>query len=120
MRINNVVKVDKGWGFELIWASNDNYCGKILQFEEGKEFSMHFHAVKHETWLVVSGEFEVLWINTENAQINSEILKTGDVWENAQFSPHKVKCISAGSIVEISTKDSSQDNYRVAPGDSQK
>ena len=26
-------KVPKGWGYELIWATNDKYCGKIMVFE---------------------------------------------------------------------------------------
>ena len=37
-------KVPKGWGYELIWATNDKYCGKIMVFEKkGAKFSMHFH-----------------------------------------------------------------------------
>ena len=36
-------KVDKGWGYELIWATNDKYCGKIMVFEKiCSKFSMHF------------------------------------------------------------------------------
>ena len=27
-------KVPKGWGYELIWATNDKYCGKIMVFEK--------------------------------------------------------------------------------------
>ena len=27
-------KVEKGWGYELIWATNEKYCGKILFFEK--------------------------------------------------------------------------------------
>ena len=27
-------KVEKGWGYELIWATNDLYCGKIMVFEK--------------------------------------------------------------------------------------
>ena len=39
-------KVDKGWGYELIWATNDSYCGKILVFETpGSKMSMHFHKI---------------------------------------------------------------------------
>ena len=38
--------VEKGWGHELIWATNDKYCGKFLKFNEGAEFSMHFHKDK--------------------------------------------------------------------------
>ena len=59
--------VDKGWGSELIWATNDKYCGKMLQFNEGAKFSMHFHAVKDESWIVLSGKFQVICINTANA-----------------------------------------------------
>ena len=30
--INKEGKVEKGWGYELIWASNDQYCGKIMGY----------------------------------------------------------------------------------------
>ena len=43
-------KVDKGWGYELIWATNDLYCGKIMVFEKpGSKMSMHFHKEKDES-----------------------------------------------------------------------
>ena len=36
-------KVDKGWGYEIIWATNEKYAGKILVFTKaGNKFSMHF------------------------------------------------------------------------------
>ena len=36
--------VEKGWGIELIWATNDLYCGKLMVFNKpGAKFSMHFH-----------------------------------------------------------------------------
>ena len=49
MPINKEGKIDKGWGYELIFASNDLYCGKIMVFNrKGAKFSMHYHAVKVE------------------------------------------------------------------------
>ena len=36
--------VEKGWGSELIWATNDKYAGKLLRFNKDARFSMHFHA----------------------------------------------------------------------------
>jgi mannose-6-phosphate isomerase-like protein (cupin superfamily) len=49
-------KVEKGWGYELIWATTDKYCGKLMVFEKaGKKFSMHFHKEKDESWFVNSG-----------------------------------------------------------------
>ncbi len=112
-------KVDKGWGNEYIFATNDKYCGKLLNFFEGAKFSMHFHAQKDETWYVLSGEFEVRYIMTQNAEVKKQILKEGDTWRNEPLEPHQLICIKAGTIIEVSTPDSVEDNYRVMPGDSQ-
>jgi len=30
--------IEKGWGHEFIWATNDKYCGKFLQFNKGAKF----------------------------------------------------------------------------------
>lgn len=111
--------VEKGWGSENIWATNDKYCGKLLQFNQGAKFSMHFHAHKDETWYVLSGKFKVLVINTANASQTEYVLGIGDVWHNPPLLPHQLICVEAGTIVEVSTPDSVEDNYRVAKGDSQ-
>jgi mannose-6-phosphate isomerase-like protein (cupin superfamily) len=112
-------KVEKGWGFEDIWVSNDHYCSKFMEFKTGSKFSMHFHKEKIETWYVMTGEFLVHWINTKDATKDSVALKAGDVWHNDALFPHQVECIQAGVILEVSTPDSVEDNYRVLPGDSQ-
>ena len=112
-------KVEKGWGSELIWATNDKYCGKLLTFNAGAKFSMHLHKDKDETWYILSGRFEVRWINTKDAAKDSRILIVGDTWHNAPMFPHQLICHEAGTIIEVSTADSVEDNYRVAPGDSQ-
>ena len=114
--------VPKGWGYELIWASNDKYCGKIMFFEKANaKFSMHFHREKDETWFVNSGRFKVRWIDTKTAVLYEKNLKEGDVWHNPPLQPHQLICLQEGSsITEVSTADSVEDNYRVAPGDSQK
>lgn len=111
--------VSKGWGSELIWATNDKYCGKFLNFNAGARFSMHFHAVKDETWYVLSGEFLVRWIDTKTAEIYEKRLSKGETWHNKPLVPHQLICIEEGSIIEVSTPDSVEDNYRVLPGDSQ-
>lgn len=112
--------VEKGWGSELIWATNDKYCGKLLKFNTGARFSMHFHAEKDETWYVLSGKFTVKLIDTSNATIIEKELGEGDVWRNEPLLPHQVICIEEGVLIEVSTPDSVEDNYRVGKGDSQK
>ena len=114
-------KVDKGWGFELIWATNDKYCGKIMVFEKvGSKFSMHFHKEKDETWFVNNGRFLLKWINTTDATLHEQELKEGDTWHNPPLQPHQLIALEAGSsITEVSTADSVEDNYRIVRGDSQ-
>lgn len=111
--------VPKGWGSEFIWTTNDKYCGKFMNFEKGKKFSMHYHREKEETWYVQSGKFIVRWINTENAGLHEQELNEGDVWHNTPGMPHQLLCIEAGTVLEVSTPDSVEDNYRIFPGDSQ-
>lgn len=113
-------KVEKGWGHEDIFVSNDLYCGKFLCFNADSKFSMHFHAEKDETWYVMSGKFVVRWIDTSTAGKHEMTLLPGKVWRNPPLLPHQLECIEAGTILEISTPDSVEDNYRIAPGDSQK
>jgi uncharacterized RmlC-like cupin family protein len=117
MRLEGIV--DKGWGSEFIWATNDKYCGKLLTFEKDAKFSMHFHSEKNESWLVQSGIFKVIYIDTKNASRHENILKAGDTWHNPPLLPHQLVCLQPGVILEVSTADSVEDNYRIEPGDSQ-
>ena len=114
-------KVEKGWGYELIWATNDLYCGKIMVFEKvGSKFSMHFHKQKDESWFVNNGRFLLRWIDTESAKLNEQELRSGDTWHNPPLQPHQLVCMEPGSsITEVSTADSVEDNFRIWPGDSQ-
>jgi mannose-6-phosphate isomerase-like protein (cupin superfamily) len=113
--------VQKGWGYELIWATNDKYCGKIMVFKNvGSKFSMHFHKEKDETWFVNSGRFKLRWIDTTTATLMEAELKEGDTWHNPPLQPHQLEALEENSsITEVSTPDSVEDNYRIIPGDSQ-
>lgn len=112
--------VEKGWGHELIFATNDKYCGKMMKFNEGAKFSMHFHREKDESWYVLSGEFLLHRIDTRDASINTVKMVEGDTHRIYPLEPHQLECVKEGVIIEVSTPDSVEDNYRVMTGDSQK
>jgi mannose-6-phosphate isomerase-like protein (cupin superfamily) len=113
-------EVEKGWGSETIFATNDLYCGKLLNFNAGAKFSMHLHKEKDETWYVLKGKFQVTIIDTRDATQTTYNLNEGDKWHNPPMMPHQLLCIEKGTIIEVSTPDSVEDNYRVMPGDSQR
>jgi hypothetical protein len=47
-------------------------------------------------------------------------LEAGAVHRNKPLVPHQIICIEEGTLLEVSTPDSVEDNYRVARGDSQR
>jgi quercetin dioxygenase-like cupin family protein len=118
-RLSGVVQ--KGWGYELIWATTEDYCGKIMVFnKEGARTSMHFHKDKDETWFVNNGKFKVRYIDTNDSMLYEKDLNEGDTWHNPPLMPHQLIALQAeSSITEVSTPDSVEDNFRIGPGDSQ-
>jgi len=91
----------------------------LLNFNTGAKFSMHFHYEKDESWYVLTGKFIVKVIDTSNASQHDILLEPGNTWHNKPLLPHQVICLEEGTIIEVSTPDSVEDNYRVLPGDSQ-
>jgi mannose-6-phosphate isomerase-like protein (cupin superfamily) len=111
--------IPKGWGHEIVFENNEKYCGKILVFKEGAEFSMHYHMIKDETWYVESGVFLYRWIVTETAEVNTVTLIVGDTVRQRPGQPHQLKALTEGRIYEVSTQHFDSDSYRVWKGDSQ-
>lgn len=112
--------VKKGWGEEIVFVNNDKYCGKILRFNKGAKFSMHFHLEKQETWYVASGKFLLKFVDLTNADMCEESLNPGDTVTNMVGEPHQIVCIEAGDIFEVSTHHEDCDSFRIGKGDSQK
>ena len=111
--------VSKGWGSEVIFANNEMYCGKLLRFDKGSKFSMHFHMKKDETWYLSEGKIRLNWIDTTDASRTSEIVESGTVIRNRPGEPHQVEALTDAIIFEVSTTHFDEDSYRVETGDSQ-
>src|SRR5215216_1359614 len=52
-------RIEKPWGYELVWARSDRYCGKLLFVREGEQLSLQFHNRKDETIYVQQGRIEI-------------------------------------------------------------
>jgi quercetin dioxygenase-like cupin family protein len=110
----------KGWGDELWIANNEKYCGKILRFNEGSSFSMHYHILKEETWCVTKGNLKIEFFDLEKAEKRERILGEGDVVHLNPCTPHKLTALEDSSVFEVSTQHFNEDSYRIEKGDSQK
>jgi quercetin dioxygenase-like cupin family protein len=108
--------VSKGWGKEIIFVNNDEYCGKLLCFDKGKKFSMHYHLKKKETWYVSKGVFILIWVDTSNGTTYTEYLRVGDVITNERGEPHQLIAIEDAEVFEVSTKHFDDDSFRMWKG----
>jgi quercetin dioxygenase-like cupin family protein len=109
--------VPKGWGREIIFVNNDEYCGKILCFDAGKKFSMHYHLKKKETWYVAKGKFILVWVDIKNGITYTEYLKVGDIITNERGEPHQLIAVEDSEVFEVSTKHYDEDSFRMWKGD---
>ncbi len=50
-----MLKIDKPWGYEIIWAHTENYVGKLLYINAGHRLSKQYHVTKEETVYVTKG-----------------------------------------------------------------
>ncbi len=52
-------RVEKPWGYELIWALSEHYCGKLLWVRAGERLSLQHHRQKDETIALHDGRAEI-------------------------------------------------------------
>ena len=121
MNLQTLGQVKKGWGFELIFANNDKYCGKLLVFEQaGAKTSLVFHKEKAKSWFVNAGRFKITFIDVTTGEIKQSELGEGQTADFGQLGPHQIEALVANSIIfEVGTGDYVEDRFRLAPGDTQ-
>ena len=103
------------WGYEIIWASNDDYCGKILVFEKNNQkTNLHFHKKKTKSWFVNAGMFKVQWVDTKTGKIFSKELLEGSTFTVPALMPVMLENLKPNSaMAEVSTTDDDEDFYRL-------
>jgi mannose-6-phosphate isomerase-like protein (cupin superfamily) len=97
-------RVDKPWGYELIFAHTDRYVGKVLHVDPHQALSLQYHRVKDETLYLAAGEVE-LWVEEEGQMIKTRLTDG----ESYRITPHTKHRMVAGAegcdIVEVSTPE---------------
>lgn len=121
MELQQSGKVNKGWGYEIVWSNNDQYCGKLLIFPTvGSKTSFLLHKHKKKSWFVNSGKFKMRFIDVTTGEVKEAILEEGKTVDLGEFSPHQLESLEANSVIfEVGTPDFVDDRIRISPGDTQ-
>lgn len=98
-----VRRIEKPWGYELIFAHTDKYVGKILHVNAGESLSLQYHEMKEETLFVVRGRAK-LFIQTENEEKEVD-LRLGEAFHIPPRMIHRIEGIEDTDIAEVSTTE---------------
>ena len=96
-------RVDKPWGFELIWALSDQYCGKLLFVRAGEALSLQFHRIKDESWYVHQGRAHLELGVAEGTAPQAREIGPGDCFHFPPGTLHRLRALEDTVIVEVST-----------------
>jgi len=121
MNLQTLGQVKKGWGFEIVFANNEKYCGKLLVFDRvGAKTSLVFHKEKSKSWFINAGKFKITYIDIATGEMKEAILDEGKTADIGALGPHQIEALVANSIIfEVGTADYVEDRFRLSPGDTQ-
>jgi mannose-6-phosphate isomerase len=97
-----VKRVDKPWGYELLYATTELYCGKVIFIRSGEQLSLQFHKVKDETIFVQSGRLE-LEIGEPGKPVDTEVVGPGRAFRLRPGTVHRMRALEDATILEVST-----------------
>ena len=96
-------KVEKPWGYELIWAESEHYVGKVLFVKAGESLSLQFHRVKDESWLVQEGRAKLELGSAGEPMLKQEVIAAGATFRFRPGTVHRVTALEDTTIIEVST-----------------
>jgi quercetin dioxygenase-like cupin family protein len=99
----DVVRVEKPWGHESIWAHSDRYVGKLLHINAGHELSVQYHNKKDETIHLLSGE--MIYRVKEGDELRDVKLRAGESFRNTPGTVHQMIAVTDCDVLEASTPD---------------
>lgn len=114
-----VRRVDKPWGYELIFAHTERYVGKLLHIDPGHALSLQFHERKDETLYLHDGEVELEV--EEGGRMVRRPFRRGEAYHIGAGVRHRLTAGRWGcDIIEVSTPELDdvvrlEDRYGRAP-----
>ena len=100
----DVKRVEKPWGYELLYATTELYCGKVIFIRSGEQLSLQFHKTKDETIFVQSGRME-LEIGEPGKPVDTEVVGPGRAFRLRPGTVHRMRALEDTTVLEVSTPE---------------
>jgi len=97
-------RVEKPWGYELIWAEATRYVGKLLHINAGEALSYQYHEVKEETIYVLNGTL-TLHVSEDDGPPREISLGPGESFHITPGLRHRFEAKEEVELLEASTPE---------------
>jgi mannose-6-phosphate isomerase len=96
-------RIEKPWGYELLWARTADYAGKVLHIKRGHKLSLQYHERKEETILLYAGH--MLLVLEDDQGILREIrVAAGEAYHIPVRRKHRMIALDEDcEVFEVST-----------------
>lgn len=98
----SIRRVEKPWGYELIWAQTKDYVGKVLHVTKGHKLSLQYHNIKEETMFVAKGKMILVFEADDGAMVEIT-MNAGEAHHIPTGRKHRVVAVEDTDIFEVST-----------------
>ncbi|MDX1584103.1 MAG: cupin domain-containing protein [Thermoanaerobaculia bacterium] len=99
----DIQRIDKPWGYELIWAETARYVGKILHVRKGESLSLQYHEKKEETLYLTRGLIRLTLRKDDEERVVD--MKEGEAFHIPPYLIHRMEALEDSDIAEVSTTE---------------
>jgi mannose-6-phosphate isomerase len=84
--INKCEKIEKPWGYEVLWANTENYVAKVMHINSDHRMSLQYHEKKEETIYVMSGKLRI-WNSEDDSKYTD--MESGSIYHVTPGNVHR-------------------------------
>ena len=97
-------RIEKPWGFELLFAHTPKYAGKLIFIKRGHRLSLQYHKEKDETFYIHEGKV-LIDIEGSDGQLVQTEAQPGYCLRIPPLNKHRLKAMEDTVIFEVSTPE---------------
>jgi len=97
-------KIEKPWGYEVLFAHSPKYASKIIFIKKGHRVSLQYHEKKDESMYIYQGKVKIE-IEGADGGMTSYIAQPGHSIRIPPPTKHRLEAIEDTTIFEVSTPE---------------
>ena len=100
-----VTRVEKPWGYEIVFAHTDRYAGKLLFVRKDEVLSLQFHNVKDEVLYLHEGRVIFEIGDPGQEALDEEVVVPGRAFHLTPGTVHRMRALEDSVLLEASTPE---------------